>query len=342
MKKILFLSFVSVLLCSNVLNAKIHRLGYQGPRVAGVDYYTMQAANDSAAVGDTILVFPGTYNNGATGLTKKLTWIGCGYFITGAGSNPNLQNITGGLTFNVYVGAGSTGSTFEGLDNLNLYTSTNNNVDNLIIRRCNVYAITFTNATYKTWQIQQCFISYIQTYNAAGSIVNLNISNSYIYSAAFNAISNTLSGQFLNDVIYYGNYGNGTVNGTFVFRNSIIIATHPNDNNSTYQNCIATTSYPIPATNNDKNILYNDMQTKVFVGLGTQGTYSNDGRFVLSATSPAKGAGEGGTDCGIFGGTNKYKLSGIPPTPAFYKLTAPTTTASSNPYTITFSVRSNN
>jgi hypothetical protein len=143
-------------------------------------------------------------------------------------------------------------------------------------------------------------------------------------------------------VIYYGSYGNGTINGTFVFRNCILISYHYNDGNSAYQNSIATTSYPIPTTNNDKNIAYSDMQTKVFVGLGTQGTYSNDGRFVLSSTSPAKGAGEGGTDCGIFGGLNKYRLSGIPPTPSFYKLSATTTTASSNPYTITFSVRSNN
>ena len=84
------------------------------------------------------------------------------------------------------------------------------------------------------------------------------------------------------------------------------------------------------------------MNTTVFLGYSTQGTYSNDGRWMLAASSPAKGTGVGGTDCGIYGGVNPYRLSGIPPIPSFYKLTATSTTTSTNPYTITFSVRSNN
>ena len=84
------------------------------------------------------------------------------------------------------------------------------------------------------------------------------------------------------------------------------------------------------------------MSTAVFVGYSTQGSFSNDGLWVLKAGSVAIGAGVGGTDCGIFGGAKPYKLSGIPEIPAFYKLTAPSNTTSGNPYTITFSVRSNN
>ena len=84
------------------------------------------------------------------------------------------------------------------------------------------------------------------------------------------------------------------------------------------------------------------MVDSVFVGYAIQGAYSNDGIYVLKTTSPAKGAGVGGTDMGMFGGTNPYKLSGIPKIPAFYKLTAPSNTTSTNPYTVTFSVRSNN
>lgn len=44
----------------------------------------------------------------------------------------------------------------------------------------------------------------------------------------------------------------------------------------------------------------------VFVGSG-----STDGKWQLSTGSEAKGAGEGGTDCGMFGGTDPYILSGI-------------------------------
>ena len=50
------------------------------------------------------------------------------------------------------------------------------------------------------------------------------------------------------------------------------------------------------------------------------------------------------TDAGIYGGEAafRYKLSGVPAVPAIYKLTAPSNSATSNPYNITISVRSNN
>ncbi|MCX6210803.1 MAG: hypothetical protein NTZ59_15195, partial [Bacteroidetes bacterium] len=74
---------------------------------------------------------------------------------------------------------------------------------------------------------------------------------------------------------------------------------------------------------------------------------SPDARFRLSATSPAKNAGiipgtATATDCGAYGGTNPYKASGIPPIPSFYKLNAPSSTATGNRYTLTFRVKRNN
>lgn len=69
--------------------------------------------------------------------------------------------------------------------------------------------------------------------------------------------------------------------------------------------------------------------------------YSPDGMFQIKPSSFAAGAGVGGVDCGAFGGTNPYKIAGIPPTPAFYKLTASSSTTSTSPYAITYSVRSN-
>ena len=75
--------------------------------------------------------------------------------------------------------------------------------------------------------------------------------------------------------------------------------------------------------------------------------YSSDARWQLATNSVAKNAGvipgtSTATDCGMYGGTNPYKASGIPAVPAFYKLNAPSSTATTSPYTITFSARSNN
>jgi hypothetical protein len=77
-------------------------------------------------------------------------------------------------------------------------------------------------------------------------------------------------------------------------------------------------------------------------GITPANKYSPDGGLAFYSSSPAKGKGMGGTDMGIFGGTNPYLLSGIPPVPTFYKLSAGSINATSNPYTVTFSVRSNN
>lgn len=70
--------------------------------------------------------------------------------------------------------------------------------------------------------------------------------------------------------------------------------------------------------------------------------------YVLKAGSPAINGGFNGagavTNCGIYGGEllYVYKLSGVPAVPSIYKLTAPTLNATSNPYNVTISVKSNN
>ena len=42
--------------------------------------------------------------------------------------------------------------------------------------------------------------------------------------------------------------------------------------------------------------------------------------FLLAPNSPAIGAGTGGTDCGIFGGSVPFVLGGIPPIPWVHQL----------------------
>jgi hypothetical protein len=50
---------------------------------------------------------------------------------------------------------------------------------------------------------------------------------------------------------------------------------------------------------------------------------STDGQWQLKANSPALGAGENGVDCGMFGGSTPYILSGMPNIPAIYYLNTP-------------------
>ncbi|HEX9511520.1 MAG TPA: hypothetical protein VF939_13620 [Puia sp.] len=338
MKQLILLTVFAIFLLLSINSyAKIHRVGYFGTPVPGTDYANLQAANDSAAVGDTILVFPGSWS--AT-FKKKLVLIGYGYFVAGTGKNANLQNITGSQTIQVYLDSTASNSVFLGLDGISILAYYQNPVSNITISRCNG-SIYFNDKLCNNWQIRECNLASLGYYWGGGIVSNLSVNNCYLNSFSMGSgAASGLNGQFNNDIF---NSGADFFNGTFLLKNNIFLYYHLNELNCVFQNCIGTSdAYPVPTGNSDQNITTAAMQNNVFVGYSTQTTYSNDGRWVLKAGSPAIHGGFGGTDCGIFGGVNPYKLSGIPPVPSFYLLTAPSSITSTNPYTITFSVRSNN
>jgi hypothetical protein len=337
MKKILsFVIIATLLISSNEANAKIRRVGYFGTPVTGTDYATLQLAHDAASSGDSVFLSPGSWT--AT-INKKLIVLGYGYFIAGAASNANLQSIAGALAVNVTLGGKASTSVFEGIDGLTVLPATDSVVNNITIRRCRG-TFYFSNKTYDGWQIVQCYIDNLTYYYGGGKVTNLRVDNCFINSLGLSGLLTIGSnGQFNNDIFYSTNFGNGS----YLVKNSVFLLNHVTDINCVYQNSIANTDYAaIPSGNGNQNITGALMSTTVFVGYSTIGSFSNDGRFVLKAGSPAIGTGAGGTDCGIFGGSSPYKLSGIPRIPSFYKVTSTSTSTSTNPYTITFSVRSNN
>lgn len=69
---------------------------------------------------------------------------------------------------------------------------------------------------------------------------------------------------------------------------------------------------------------------------------SDDSKFQLSATSPAKGIGTGGTDAGAFGGSSSYVLSGLPPYPIITNFANSGTGNSTTPLQVSVTVRGNN
>jgi hypothetical protein len=337
MKKIFFFAITLILLiAAHNANAKIHRVGYFGTPVTNTDYATLQLANDAASSGDSIYLFPGTWT--AT-INKKLIMLGYGYFLSGATFNANLQSIAGPLSVAVTLNGKASTSSFEGIDGLTITPAFDSVVNSITVRRCRG-TFYINNKTYDGWQFVQCYIDNLVYYNAGGKLTNLRVDNSFINSLGFSGLvlsGNT--GQFNNDIFYSTNFGNGS----YLVKNCIFLLNHVSDVNCVYQNSIANTDYAtIPSGNGNQNITGAIMATNVFVGYSTQGTNSLDGRWVLKAGSPAIGTGAAGTNCGIFGGSTPYKLSGIPRIPSFYKVTSSSTSTSTNPYTITFSVRSNN
>jgi hypothetical protein len=155
--------------------------------------------------------------------------------------------------------------------------------------------------------------NYFETYNGYYSIYfGHNHSNILIANNYFNGIvytSGSFSGIFANNIFAITTTIN---NSTLV--NNIAFGT------VTMTNCIYT--YNIGTSTqfgNQNGNQQNVSQSVLFVGLTGNST---DGQWKLKTGSPAIGAGEGGTDIGMYGGETPYVLSGIPPIPAIYSLDA--------------------
>lgn len=347
MKGKLYLQHVAVLglLCFiiNSAGATIYRVGYTGPQHAGTDYTTLDDAYSASAAGDTIMFYPGNWilSNPAS---KKLVYLGYGYYNTGANSNSGLQIISGTLYVSIYLDAGSDESVFEGIGGesgeLAVRVNPGSSVNNIQVRRCVVDVSPVSDMDCDGWTVTQSYIFNVSPSAIGGKTTNLRIENCYVSQINLSNVGAGSTGQIKNCVMYNIVYMD---NSSFNFENNIFVAGGlTNISSCVFQYCLfANDAAGLGLTPGNNNQFSVDMST-VFAGYPTQGSYSNDGLWQLSPGSPATGAGSGGVDCGMFGGSNPYRLSGMPAIPAFYKLTAASTNATSNPYNITFSVRSSN
>lgn len=305
--------------------------------------------------------YPSLFNTGLQTLPGKFAGFN---FTVGVGSAGTI--FQGLHSLNV-----TTSNTLDSLNNITIMRCAGVNVNfdnsgvcnNWIIAQCirpyisqSGYGLSFTaNRTITNLRIENCLGPAIY-YSASGpqspvgvnsgQVLNCIFYNEYAGYTVENAYAGT---SYLNNAVfvfqncidgmnYFTQYMNGIANTIFV--NNLTTSSPVN-------NPVATNP---GSTGNMFNI--NPAGNSFFVGVpnnrsGSTTLYSPDAAWQLSATSPAKNYGlipgtSTPTDCGVYGGTNPYKPSGIPAIPSFYKLNAPSPNATSSPYTLTFSVRSNN
>ncbi len=375
----IFLLVIGITTSTNT-HATIRRVKFTATTtpVPGIDFTTFQDAHDAASNGDTIQLYPNTltYNSFTGTINKKLVIIGPGYnynsyYVSGSEiPNSGLQILPGYITSNNFtIAKGSAGTSFQGINSIGINTSNiPDSLNDISIIRCKDVSVYWDNSgVCNNWIISQCYnVSTSQnTYGASftgnRTISNLRIENC-INSSSIGVNTSPVgisSGQILNCTFITPNFN--FYNQAFVVQNCIMVG-----GIYYYSSGMANTIFinNITESANSNNIMFTNpgsagnvfgvsfTNNAFFVGYpnntsGSVTLYSNDARYVLSATSPAKNAGiipgtATATDCGAFGGTNPYKVSGIPSVPSFYKLTSPSSTATSSPYTLTFSVKSNN
>jgi len=296
------------------------------PRVKA-DFTSLQDANDNASDGDTIYMEGSATSYDGAIITKKLVIVGPGYFLS---ENPNTQAITTEAEFsaNLQFKAGSQGSTIEGCDiyhNLiQIY------VDSITVKRCKVYSIEFHD-TISDLLIIQNYIDYQIKCNTSNVIVsNTIIANNILAGGSTGILVYSNSGPLLitNNIVcnvmssFPINVFNSNIQNNILTGPGASVA--QNTGNSIINNLFATTG-----TDADGN-KYNMNMALVFADFSGSGDYSADSKWQLKEGSPAIGAGIGGVDCGVFGGTYPYVLSGIPEFPHIYSASiAVTATAES-------------
>jgi hypothetical protein len=227
----------------------------------------------------------------------------------------------------------------------------------------NIFVDNWVNAAYANNSLS--INNLIVTNNYFNSVVNLSASIPGQVNGVF--MNNIVNGKYqhLYNVAYWNgyvctqgsfynsSYAMGSTFDGFLIKNNIfntddtvtcpLIATNSIIQNNVFSTGITNACVGLGGNNN----LYGVDMNTVFSAAWNNGYVLSDNQLALASGSPAAGAGILGnntpTDCGVYGGETGlgYIKSGMPPVPSIYLLSTPGVNATSNPYQITISVKSN-
>ncbi len=328
-----------LLLTAATSEAKIRRVDNNGGSPGNCT--TAQAAHAAAtvAINDTLY-----FNGSGTGygnltMTKRLYLFGPGYFLS---QNPQTQAVTD----NAYIGElrvmpAAAGSAITGMD----FTFVRLLASNTLFKRNHVYAngnhplavgdqgVFVGNYTPSNVIVTQNWIES----NSGGRALwvfsgcsNVIVTNNLIHSnnPGWEAVYADASMIFSNNVVYGILRTQSTnVTNTYLYGGSISGGSNSYTNNI----CNAT---QFPAGNGN---IQNEPIANVCVQTGVSDAY-----FQLKTGSPAIGAGVGGVDMGMFGGSDPYVLSGLPAIPAIWFFSAPSSGSGAGGLQIQLKAKSHN
>lgn len=355
------------LLTALTAHAKIFRVNYPGTPLTGVDYADLQSAHDVASAGDTIQIYGN--ESGFTNISKMIVLLGFGYNFD---VHPNLQAVGGDApskTSSISFEAGSDGSIVKGVDCFVRILSTSGApLSNITFERCRFTNFQLVNGTsygaISDIKIIGCeFTSTNPIYalnfnqNPGKPVTNLLIDNCILIGCTIYNSGTTVTIENCvspTNSSYVFNFNDAGV----IVKNCILWdrLSSSNNTNTVYENNFFHEAQPGTLPAGSTNNRWSQDWGTIFNRLG--GTSDNPGDpgdvafdenyYILKSGSPAINGGEDAsnnpTDCGIFGGepANKYVISGVPPIPSIYQLSATLSSGSASPYNITISARGNN
>lgn len=285
---------------------------------AKAHFLTLQDAMSSLDVksGDVLMLDPGAHA-GAT-INKQVTIVGTGYLLA---DNKDWKE-TSSASITSYLSLSSDGCRVIGVSVSHISVKADNceidrcygsvgleSVANASITNCYLTALSNSSLeTPKNYLVSNCII-------AVGNEVSLDygasgtIKNCVIYGNCKSGyLVNVQNVEFYNNIVINTNTEYKVENEESVFYRNICTIDFDESEGNTFTNNVINIDpeYASPVYTDNKCV-GNVALTDVFAwGEGLER------RFMLSADSPAKGYATDGGDCGAFGGSTPYVLSGIP------------------------------
>jgi hypothetical protein len=312
MKKTVFPVLLMYGLFSNTLLASTYRVNNNladNPS-AGI-FSGIREAHDAASAGDTLIIAGSSEYYDTLTCTKRLFIKGPGYFLD---ENPGRSiNKLSAKVYCIYFNSGSEGTVVTGLE-LPLGAFINDNY--ITVQRCRSGHIEIADSIENT-TIKGCYFNDwndFNTYHFDFSVKNADIHINIRFGKHVTGL--VVSNCILNGVASAGGcFGDDHPSALFI-NNLIRDRYYCLDMPIGWKNNIQEfstgfyTRFPYGA-----DVCCNVYSSGTFAEDTTlfSGGESPDGRWMNKAGSPAIGAGEGGVDCGPFGGPHPYALSGIDP-----------------------------
>lgn len=337
------------------------------------DFHTFQSAIDSVPSGSILLLQPSAVAYESVTISKKLAIYGNGYYL-GQNAAPATQaNIVSTKVTYINFAKGSDGSAVLGLQFTQNSVGTHAHFDstsNITISRCYFESqagvgqgsvpqqFSFHISTGIT--IQECYIATVDchlTYgveNSGGILFQNNIINGSDFGNSFVGTAPVSVTMDHNTIVVTGS--NFFTIG-WVLTNNIFIK----QSRGAADTVVTFSAYNVPyqgpgnaSKNNVSNYsIFSSSSNKILSRTTTADslfiTYSNpqnitstDGYFILKPNTVAAGYAIDLTDCGAFGGSTPYVLSGIPPIPNIYFLQLTPNATQSGGLKLTIKAKANN
>ncbi len=311
-------------------------------------YTTFAAAHTAAGIGDTILVHGSPTSYGIATISKRLTVIGPGH-------KPNTASGLGATFDNILIDNNVTGVRIYSIKTGGLLgqgTSPLNNVDSLVVENvfftggiiagagCNhlvirgsVFqgvAIDLSNSNIDDVIVENNYFSYVLALYDWGGTGNKLVSNN-IFAWSGDGVLVDGSGvrnTIFQNNIFYGLTANSGTQSDCLYANNLSFGHNSNNN------------LP-PAGQAGSNNLVNVNPQFINAQAPSEGSaFSYTRNYRLQPASPAKGAGEGGTDIGLYEPVFEFSMTGEPARPQALSITPnPVVVPSGGTTTVNFTIR---